>query len=87
MTTFIPRLNAAERKIFAERAAAAKAADKRKNRYHNLGSQPTCREPALGTLAERLDNIIRRQGGTTSPIKVGDAERRWLEAAGWAYPA
>jgi hypothetical protein len=41
-------------------------------------------EPALGTLAERLDIIIRRQGGRTKAPTATNQERRdyaaWLRA-------
>jgi hypothetical protein len=49
------RLNATERKGFAAYAAGIdQYAKQRLN---------TPREPALGTLEERLNNIIKRQGG------------------------
>lgn len=41
-------------------------------------------EPALGTVAERLDIIIRRHGGNTKRPKATQSERReylaWLAA-------
>jgi hypothetical protein len=40
-------------------------------------------EPALGTLEQRLDIIIRRLGGG-SRIVVGPRERQWLKDHGWA---
>jgi len=64
----ITRLNADERKRFA-----AYARDMEISRRRQPITPP---EPALGSRSERLANIIRRQGGTTGPIRLTPRERR-----------
>jgi hypothetical protein len=65
----ISRLDADERKRFAAYA-------------RDMEAQRRCRqpitppEPALGSRSERLANIIRRQGGTSGPIRLTPRERR-----------
>lgn len=43
-------------------------------------------EPAMGTLEQRLDILVRRFGGTTGPVKMTKREREeyaaWLKAEG-----
>lgn len=68
----IRRLTADERKRFARYATDMNERDDR----WCTASTP---EPALGTLDERLDIIIRRHGGRTGPVRLTPAERRQLD--------
>ena len=61
------RLTAEQRKVFRE---IARAFDKR---LYRCSASPT--EPALGTLAERLDIIYRRHGGRSHLSPLTPAER------------
>lgn len=67
----IARLTPAERQLAARYAAGINA---------DHPSLRTPREPAMGTLDERLDIIIRRLGGRTGPIKLTPDERRLVES-------
>lgn len=68
------RLNAEERQGFA---AYARGIDRYVSRYQQLD---TPREPALGTLEERLNIIIKRQGGRLSIPKPTAEERASVES-------
>jgi len=67
------RLNPEDRKGFA-RIADQIAREDRQN--------PHIREPALGTIEERLDIIVRRHGGQTGPVRLTKGEKadyaEWL---------
>jgi hypothetical protein len=69
-TPYTTRLNALERRVFA--------------RLQKVEWSNPPPEPALGTLAQRLDIIHRRLGGTTGPVAMTTDERleylRWLAA-------
>ena len=69
----VPRLTATERKVFAQRGVVVVAGG-RSRTY-------TYREPALGTLDERLNIIIKRHGGTVGPIRLTPGER--ADYAAW----
>jgi len=65
------RLNPEERKAFARYADQVSREDRQ---------NAVPREPALGTVDERLDIIIRRHGGQTGPIRLTKAERAAYDA-------
>lgn len=68
--TAIARLTPGERAVFAEHASATDT------KIRSDGGFPihTPREPAMGTLDERLGIIIRRLGGRTAPVNATRAE-------------
>lgn len=60
--------------------AAERAAFQRLRIQVSSGQVMRCDEPALGTVDQRLDIIIRRLGGRTKLAPLTEAERAEFEA-------
>jgi hypothetical protein len=80
MTTM--RLNAEERKIWARKAATGNKTQ--------MGAKVYSPEPGLGTVRQRLDIIIQRQGGRVRSARMTEEEREdyrfWLRQSYLNHP-